>query len=287
MVRVRSNAAADDAPTGSRREWLRCHHSASVMVCGVDAKRCVFSVAVLLLQRVSSTSPTARLPQRVSSAVPVSDGQRRRAANASLPSQGSRAPNASLPIRVSVNGQRPTRRARCDVPCVWSARGGGVFTAKVLDLPAPNDILISMEGEAMHPQLELRHAASHGAVSTTRFASDIPLPYFSLARRGDAATTWIVRGRVAATPRLPRESSVGGVAATSRPSRADRPWAGRGDVAAVAWMVRGALWMVRGALRIIRGALRIVRGAPWIVRGALWMVRGALWIVRGALWSCR
>ena len=82
-------------------------------------------------------------------------------------------------VLVSVGGRVPNRDVPCDVPCKWSPRGGILITAHVLDMPPPNDILISMEGESYYPSLKL--GSKHAAMSTTRFDSDIPMPYFSWA----------------------------------------------------------------------------------------------------------
>lgn len=98
-------------------------------------------------------------------------------------------PNAHLtekPLR-SVEGEAVPifvgsgeRRVKCDVPCYWPRRTHGVVR-RLHIRPIDVSLTMSMEGEAYYRELELTNRDAHHAVASTRFDSDIPMPYFSWA----------------------------------------------------------------------------------------------------------
>lgn len=48
-------------------------------------------------------------------------------------------------------------------------------------MPVDVSLVLSMEGEAYYPELKLEHRSRTHAIASTRFDSDVPLPYFSWA----------------------------------------------------------------------------------------------------------
>jgi hypothetical protein len=96
---------------------------------------------------------------------------------------------ASTPIYIATSacpGSLPAREVECDVPCRWASRSSAVVAGLfALGLEPPNNkvIVYSMEGEAYYPQLSLQpeNRIRFGAMSTTSFMSEVPVPYFSFA----------------------------------------------------------------------------------------------------------
>lgn len=65
---------------------------------------------------------------------------------------------------------------QCDVLCFWPNRRAAVISK--VDISGAT-MLISMEGEGYYPELSLRNRDTHHAIASTRFDSDVPMPYFS------------------------------------------------------------------------------------------------------------
>ena len=69
------------------------------------------------------------------------------------------------------------RKVDCDVPCYWPDHPGGILqTLRIDEL----DITLtrSMEGEIIYTALKLNNQNERHAVASTRFDSNIPMPYF-------------------------------------------------------------------------------------------------------------
>lgn len=73
------------------------------------------------------------------------------------------------------------RRVACDVPCFWPYWRSSSVVQRVHVHPLGVSMTLSMEGEAYYPELELAHRTSKHAIASTRFNSDVPMPYFSWA----------------------------------------------------------------------------------------------------------
>lgn len=72
--------------------------------------------------------------------------------------------------------ERQFRSVNCDVPCYWPKNAHGIlWTVQVDDVK----FTMSMEGEHIYPSLKLSRRDETHRIASTRFASDIPLPYFS------------------------------------------------------------------------------------------------------------
>ena len=69
----------------------------------------------------------------------------------------------------------------CDVPCVWPADSerGAIHTYAVGE--TNTKVLMSMESEAYYPSLSLGQRSPSLWIASTRFASDLVMPYFSWA----------------------------------------------------------------------------------------------------------
>jgi hypothetical protein len=80
--------------------------------------------------------------------------------------------------RIHISGGR--RRVGCDVPCYWPEHSHGILRRLRID-ELDTELLMSMEGEVYYPALRLQHRNAHRAIASTRFDSDIPMPYFSFA----------------------------------------------------------------------------------------------------------
>jgi hypothetical protein len=78
------------------------------------------------------------------------------------------------PIHIS----RGKRRVPCDVPCFWPPKSGGILhTRKIDELGAT--ITMSMEGEEYYPVLKLSNRRKNHFIGSTRFDSEIPMPYYN------------------------------------------------------------------------------------------------------------
>ena len=88
----------------------------------------------------------------------------------------------SLPVEVvtSVRVGTGERRVECDVPCFWPMNAHGVVRRLHIH-PIGVSLIMSMEGEAYYPELVLSNRDANHAIASTRFDSDIPMPYFSWA----------------------------------------------------------------------------------------------------------
>ena len=73
-----------------------------------------------------------------------------------------------------------TNRVPCAVPCFWPNLSPSVITQVKID-HTNISVTMSMESEAYYPQLQLRHRSPTHWIASTRFNSDIPMPYFSWA----------------------------------------------------------------------------------------------------------
>ena len=70
------------------------------------------------------------------------------------------------------------RSVNCDVPCFWPRHSHGiVWNVRVDNV----QFTMSMEGEQIYPLLKLSNRDETHRIASTRFDSDIPLPYFSWA----------------------------------------------------------------------------------------------------------
>jgi len=82
-----------------------------------------------------------------------------------------------LPIHVN-NGKRPVS---CTVPCYWPYRFDSILkNIKIDEIPGLT-MLMSMEGEGYYPQLSLKNRNFMHGIASTRFDSDVPVPYFSFS----------------------------------------------------------------------------------------------------------
>ncbi len=77
------------------------------------------------------------------------------------------------PIHIS-NGNR---KVKCDVPCYWPKISGGIIKSLTID-ELGIQLIMSMEGEINHPSLRLSTKSSKRIFATTRFDSEIPMPYY-------------------------------------------------------------------------------------------------------------
>jgi len=75
---------------------------------------------------------------------------------------------------IHINGGK--KRIACDVPCFWSNSGGIIKTIKIDELDTT--ITMSMEGEQYYPSLKLSNRRKKHLIASTRFDSDIPMPYY-------------------------------------------------------------------------------------------------------------
>jgi len=77
---------------------------------------------------------------------------------------------------IHVNGG--TDRIKCDVPCFWPTTGGSVVRTIHID-ELKTTMTMSMEGEGYYPSLQLSNRKKNHAIASTRFDSDIPIPYYN------------------------------------------------------------------------------------------------------------
>ena len=75
---------------------------------------------------------------------------------------------------IHINGGK--KRIACDVPCFWPSSGGIIRTIKIDELDTT--ITMSMEGEQYYPSLKLSNRRKDHLIASTRFNSDIPMPYY-------------------------------------------------------------------------------------------------------------
>ena len=73
------------------------------------------------------------------------------------------------------------RSVECDVPCAWPSGTQGGVIRRLLIHPIGVTITMSMEGEDYYPNLRLSNRDETHAIASTRFDSDVPMPYFSWA----------------------------------------------------------------------------------------------------------
>lgn len=71
-----------------------------------------------------------------------------------------------------------TEKFPCDVPCYWPKTQGGIVRNVLID-EIQTSVTMSMEGEAYYPSLKLEHRKEKHIIASTRFDSDIPMPYFN------------------------------------------------------------------------------------------------------------
>lgn len=69
------------------------------------------------------------------------------------------------------------REVDCDIPCYWPTHLGGIFQTLRID-EIDTTLTRSMEGEIIYPALKLNNRKTKHAIASTRFDSDIPMPYF-------------------------------------------------------------------------------------------------------------
>jgi alpha-mannosidase II len=77
---------------------------------------------------------------------------------------------------IHVNGG--TDRIKCDIPCFWPIGGGPVLREFHID-ELKTTLSMSMEGEEYYPSLKLSNRKKNHAIASTRFDSDIPMPYYN------------------------------------------------------------------------------------------------------------
>ena len=82
--------------------------------------------------------------------------------------------HAVIPI-IHINGG--DRKIKCDVPCFWPPAGPILRTITIDEIGMT--MLMSMEGEEIYPSLKLSNRKKNHAIASTRFDSDIPMPYYS------------------------------------------------------------------------------------------------------------
>ena len=78
-----------------------------------------------------------------------------------------------FPAVLSVRVNNGNVRVPCDVECFWPLASHGIIRTVTFDV-VPDKMVMSMEGEEIYPILK---TASPRA--TTRFSSEIPMPYFN------------------------------------------------------------------------------------------------------------
>ena len=80
--------------------------------------------------------------------------------------------------RQAIHINEGTDRIKCDVPCFWPTGGGPVVRTIHID-ELKTTMTMSMEGEKIYPSLKLSNRKKNHAIASTRFDSDIPMPYFN------------------------------------------------------------------------------------------------------------
>lgn len=82
-------------------------------------------------------------------------------------------------VAVSISGGGV--KVPCTVPCYWprTPSRGAVYNVSIDG--AGIVVTMSMESESYYPELSLRHRTPNHWVASTRFDSDVPMPYFSFA----------------------------------------------------------------------------------------------------------
>ena len=109
------------------------------------------------------------------------------------------------PIHISSG----TRRVKCDVPCYWPKNWGGVVNTLTID-ELGVQLTMSIKGEQNHPSLELSAKSNTHIFATTRFDSEIPMPYYEwpwtmyLTPKPKGPDIWSKNG--IQTPHVPWES---------------------------------------------------------------------------------
>lgn len=118
------------------------------------------------------------------------------------------------PVKVSQN-LKPIhisdgrRKVKCDVPCYWPENSGGIIKSLTID-ELGIKLTMSMEGEKNHPSLRLSTKSSKRIFATTRFDSEIPMPYYDwpwtmyLQQKPTGPDIWSKNG--IQTPHVPWES---------------------------------------------------------------------------------
>lgn len=88
------------------------------------------------------------------------------------------AKSVSIPSSIVVSGG--TRRVPCTVPCFWPSTSPS--TIRYVTIDGTNiTVTMSMESEVYYPNLQLMHRSPTRWIASTRFNSDVPMPYFSWA----------------------------------------------------------------------------------------------------------
>lgn len=66
---------------------------------------------------------------------------------------------------------------KCNIPCFWPRGGGIIRNIKINELDMT--MTISMEGEKHYSRLKLSNRNKNHAIASTRFDSEIPMPYYN------------------------------------------------------------------------------------------------------------
>lgn len=77
------------------------------------------------------------------------------------------------------NIHKNIRKVECNIPCKWIGMRGIITNVYVLENPSIK-LTISMEGSKYYPLLDIKKNKEN-FLSTTSFASEVPVPYFSFA----------------------------------------------------------------------------------------------------------